>query len=224
MAFIDITGSTFGKWTVVRRTDYKKVVKYLCRCECGIERVVLSASLRSGKSVSCGCFRPETQYQLARREHRGAYVSWVGMKQRVGYPGHIEFHRYGGRGIAMDPRWKSFEVFLADMGPRPPGTSIDRIDTDGNYEPGNCKWSTRAEQMSNTSRCVLVEHEGEQMTLKQLSIKLGLSYDRLHRWHRDGGLPIDQAIARAASSPRRRGQGTTSNLQAPVPGIGSGQC
>ncbi len=96
------------------------------------------------------------------------YRTWHGMKARCGNPLAPNFPRYGGRGIFVCARWaESFEHFLADMGPRPEGQSLDRIDNDGNYEPGNCRWATSAEQMLNCSRNRYATHEGVTRTATQ---------------------------------------------------------
>jgi hypothetical protein len=196
---IKMDGKRFGKWTVVNRTDRKKVVYYFCRCDCGTERSVLSVSLRNGKSVSCGCYQPEKWRQGIRRVHRTTYNSWAGMRQRCNYPKHTEYHRYGGRGITYDSRWKDFSVFLADMGPRPPGTSIDRIDNNGNYCKDNCRWATPEDQISNTVKTVRVEWKGRTLSLKQLAKHLGVNYDTLHKFHRTKGLPIQEAVELASA-------------------------
>lgn len=103
--------------------------------------------LLSGHTKSCGCLRllPKTHGLYKSPEHN----SWGSMCQRVRNPNHIDYKNYGGRGITICERWSKFENFLADMGKRPSGTSIDRINNDGNYEPGNCRWATRKQQNNN---------------------------------------------------------------------------
>ena len=126
-----------------------------CLCECGNKTIVSASYLRNGKIKSCGCLRKEgnnTKHQHTSRSHTPSptYSSWIKAKQRCNNPNVPNWVDYGGRGIKVCDRWlDSFENFLADMGERPDGTTIDRINNDGNYEPGNCKWSTPKEQSNN---------------------------------------------------------------------------
>jgi len=124
------------------------------------------------------------------------------MRQRCFYSKHIEFHRYGGRGITMCEQWNSFEQFLTDMGPCPKGLTLERIDLDGPYSPANCKWATIAEQMNNTSKNIRVEYNSRIYTLKELSEVLGLNYYSLHAYYRRRNLPLADAIAKSARSRR----------------------
>lgn len=126
-----------------------------------------------------------------KRQHKGyktaAYQSWIAMKKRCRYVKHPCYHRYGGRGITVCDRWiDSFENFLADMGPRPEGMTLDRIDNDGNYEPGNCKWSTRAEQTLKRRCNRNIEYRGKTQTLKEWCDELGLKRPRINERLRRG--------------------------------------
>lgn len=155
-----LTGQRFGRLTVIggyERNSRGRVV-WRCRCDCGGTKVTRPHSLLHGITASCGCLHKERCSQAAtihghtsHAQWSGTYISWAQMIQRCTYPKHNRFHRYGGRGISVCQRWRKFENFLADMGERPPGLSIDRRNNDGNYEPSNCKWSTRKEQAAN--RC-----------------------------------------------------------------------
>lgn len=149
-ACVDLTGMTFGKLLVTRREGITKWGKatWLCSCECGGSAVIDTSSLRRGLSKTCGCSHVKhnnTWKGGATRE----YFSWMAMLQRCRNPRSHKYALYGGRGITVAEQWSDFRVFLKDMGPRPEGTSIDRIDPDGNYEPSNCRWATVLEQRAN---------------------------------------------------------------------------
>lgn len=147
----DITGQRFGKlvacWPVGRRWSH---VVWLCVCDCGSLCRPDRHSLNSGKVSNCG--------RWCRKKARDAhsksrtYATWECMIQRCTNPNTKDFKDYGGRGIVVCDRWMIFRNFLADMGERPEGKTLDRIDNDGNYGIGNCKWSTPSEQQRN-KRC-----------------------------------------------------------------------
>ena len=146
----DLSGLRFGRLTVKHRRTV-----WVCRCDCGAEKSFRPHSLTSGDALSCGCLTSARSGPSNSRfkhgwSHSRTAQSWYNMKYRCYDPKHERFADYGGRGITVCDRWRnSFENFLADMGERPPRTSLDRREVDGNYEPGNCRWATPAEQRQN---------------------------------------------------------------------------
>lgn len=155
--FKDIQGKSFGRWKVLGHHKISKSAgtsksSWLCRCSCGEERRVLSNSLLTGSSLSCGCLLDDTRFIKHGMTGSSTYKSWDTMKQRCDNVGTDSYKNYGGRGIAYDPKWETFEGFLEDMGERPEGMTLDRIDNDGNYEKGNCRWACRGVQVYNSRR------------------------------------------------------------------------
>ncbi len=164
----DIQGRRFGRWTVlalIPKDEWRKSkAEWECRCDCGVTKRVIGQNLVRGLTESCGCLRSELLSErkagnLHNLRHGHAfsgyttseYRAWAKMKDRCLNPDSRSFADYGGRGITVCDRWiDGFENFLDDMGPKPgPRLSIDRIDNDGNYEPGNCRWATQSQQNAN---------------------------------------------------------------------------
>jgi hypothetical protein len=177
-SFKDITDQQFGLWTVIKYTGNQK---WLCQCRCGIQRNVNGSDLRNGSSRSCGmgtCTQRSTANTTHGETRKGKspeYQIWLGIKRRCTNPKATGFANYGGRGIKMCERWaKDFTAFLSDMGRRPPGTFIERIDNNGNYEPTNCKWATRLEQANNARSNRLLTLNGETKTATQWARLLNL--------------------------------------------------
>jgi hypothetical protein len=129
------------------------------------------------------------------RERRQLMWIWSEMKSRCHDPRHKQYKDYGGRGIGVCPRWMTFANFLADMGPRPKGLLLDRIDNNGDYEPWNCRWATRQQQNSNRRNCIYVVINGERITLKEACRRLGLKYRPVHKRIKARGWTIDRALS-----------------------------
>jgi hypothetical protein len=158
----NIIGNKYGRLTVLEDTGkrYNTTVIWKCQCDCGNDIEIRGDAIRSGNTKSCGCILKEkvAERNISRSTHghskRGnisrEYNSWANMKTRCYNPKNKDYHIYGGRGIKICERWlNSFDNFFIDMGERPEGKTLDRIDSDGNYEPSNCKWSTPYEQRMN---------------------------------------------------------------------------
>lgn len=193
---IDITGQRFGKLVALERAGrVKRVSLWLCRCDCGREKVIRYGNLASGHTQSCGCSWREAKIKRNTthgRAYTRTYKIWAGMLKRCRNPKSKQWSDYGGRGIEVCEKWHTFENFYADMGDCPDGYSIERIEVNGHYEPGNCKWATSKEQSRNRRDRKRYDYNGESFTLAEWSEKTGISVSSL--WARLKFMTIEEAL------------------------------
>jgi hypothetical protein len=165
-------------------------IKWLYQCACGNTTEVSVSRVRNGYTKSCGCLTTLNHPTTHGMKYTPTYSSWSSAKNRATNPNSKDFHRYGAIGIGMEERWLVFENFLADMGEKPPGMSIDRIDPSRGYEHGNCRWATPLEQVRNRKDLVVVKVENKVMALvdyaKQIGISKGAAHLRLKRGKLEG--------------------------------------
>lgn len=191
-------GKEFGSLKVIAEAEKHPASgrRWVVRCSCGAISTVQGASLRNGKTTSCGrC--SHTTHGMSKTL---TYSSWKGMIERCTAPASRDYHRYGGAGIEVCGRWRDFKNFFNDMGERPSsGHSLDRFpDKDGNYEPGNCRWATAKEQAMNTKSVQLISFNGVTDSIAGWAKSLGLSPQnmkkRLIKW------PLSRAMTEAPRS------------------------
>lgn len=179
MRGIDRTGRVYSRLTVVSEASKPEGSKrtnrqWLCRCECGVMKVVDGADLSRGDVRSCGCFKVEKATKHGKKGSR-VYGIWAGMKKRILNPKEPCYPRYGGAGLEIEEDWKSFEAFYADMGDPPTERhSLDRVENSLGYIRGNCRWATPEEQMNNTKKNRFYEFDGESLTVAQWARKVGI--------------------------------------------------
>lgn len=228
MKLIDITGEKFGRLTVICRVKPvpKQRPRWECLCTCGKTVVVAASNLRTGNTRSCGCIAAEWAVELGTRADivlkrseghivhghsaRGRlspeYRAWIAMKARCYQESSKDFANWGGRGIKVCERWKSsFESFLSDMGSKPRGASLDRIDPNADYGPQNCRWATIAQQGGENKRSnIRVEVEGEVFdgiaaACRKLGTSVQAAYSRIQ-----AGMPASEAVSIPARKWRRQ--------------------
>lgn len=202
---IDLSGLKFGKLTVIEKSKVRlgrRYVCWLCRCECGVEIVVRGDRLRDGHKKFCSRGNhPRPKLDIGRRLAR---KSWESAWARVTATTGKKWRNYGSRGITMCERWRDFEAFLTDMGPRPDVLhTLDRINNDGNYEPGNCRWTNKSEQRRNSRGAIWIEYEGERHRLSDFCEARGLSYS-IVKGRISLGWPIELAISAPKGKHRKR--------------------
>lgn len=197
---IDLTGQRFGKLVVITRAESKNGARWLCKCDCGIEKVIQGGHLRSGSTESCGCDKLSA---IARgnRKHGETktrlYKIWIGMKSRCYDERHIAWHRYGGRGIRICPDWLyNFEAFRdwALANGYSENLTIDREKNDQGYYPANCRWITAIQQQANKSTTRFIEFGGERLPMSHWARRIGITPQSLSQRIK-AGWPLEDALA-----------------------------
>lgn len=188
---IDLTGQTFGRWTVVSLDPTSvKPKRWHCVCECGTKRIVAGQNLRNGRSTSCGCYASEwsVEKHTTHGMHKhAAYRSWRSMSARCSLSTDPGYAEYGGRGITVCEQWRDFAGFWKDMGPTwAEGLSLDRIDNDKGYEPRNTRWATDRQQANNRRNNQMIPTPIGPMTLSNAAREFGINRATLDRRMRDG--------------------------------------
>ena len=175
---------TFIEFTGKKTADGHRLARF--QCACGNEAVVARSRARCGYTKSCGCLAAESKPNLTHGYRNSAtYSSWQSAKDRSTNPRSKDFHGYGGAGIGFADRWLSFESFLEDMGERPEGTSLDRIDGTKGYEPGNCRWATLIQQARNKKSGYIWHVKGQVFeTIYEAADHFGVSAQSVLRWVR----------------------------------------
>ena len=192
-AFIDLKNKTFGRLTALYvESNVDGVISWMCECNCELKNrvIVLGSSLRSGHTKSCGCLFKEHASQFSKTHgmrNTPIYTSWQSMKDRCNNVNNKDYYLYGGRGIIYNIKWNSFEEFYKDMGETWfLGGTIDRINTNGNYEPNNCRWATMKEQNLNKNSNIICIINGENLALSEVSIKYNIIYTTLIARYKSG--------------------------------------
>lgn len=200
----DLVGKKFGRLSVIRRFGKKRAsITWECRCDCGsVVTSVLTSSLRSGNTKSCGCLQREA---TARSNYRhGAavrgrlsrtYIVWRGIISRC-----KNNPEYAGRGITVCDRWKTYSNFLIDMGERPAGLTIERTDNNAGYSKENCIWANRTQQSRNRRSLRLLTYQGKTMPVSQWAENVGLPYHVLTQRVRKLGWDTERALTTPVST------------------------
>jgi hypothetical protein len=201
------SGDRYGRLVAVEKlgAQSSRHAVWLFRCDCGTTKAIRASKVRHAQTRSCGCMRRERiRHGHARNGDASTeYSSWTSMLQRCLNPNNAAYPHYGGRGITVCERWRSFENFLADMGPKPSSAhSLERKKNDKGYEPGNVIWATRFEQNRNKRTTRLVVYQGREMCLEDAAASAGLTESGL-RYRLYRGLSLEAPAV--PPSGRRRG-------------------
>ena len=215
-SFIDITGERYGMLTVLSLDSMGvQGARWVCRCDCGIIKTIGVKNLRSGSTVSCGCYAVKSLKEMVRSKvlthghlkgHKVSptYRTWVNMISRCTNKNIPNYQDYGGRGIVVCERWRKFTNFLEDMGERPKGMSIDRIDVNGSYCKENCRWATNVQQSNNRRSNHTITYGDKTLTISQWARELNMKQQTL--WRRlNVGWSIEDAFTKEIRNTESKG-------------------
>lgn len=197
----DLTGKKFGRLTVLKHCGSNKYGRslWLCQCECGNKKIILGNSLLSKLTISCGCYNTEI-IKRTNLKHNMSYSKlyrvWGSMKTRCYNKNFMYYYNYGGRGIKVCDEWKNdFYKFYnwAIKNGYQDNLTIDRINNDGDYEPSNCRWTTRAEQNNNMRKNIIIDYNGEEKTISQWATEFNLTRTALY-YRIKRGWDIEKAL------------------------------
>ena len=166
-----LIGQRFGRLVVVSSTNSVAI----CRCDCGSIHEASTWNIRYGRTRSCGCLKAQGNHITHGKTGTLTHKRWLAMTRRCRDENCIGYENYGGRGIRVCERWSEFVNFLADMGECPHGLTLDRIDPDGNYEPGNCRWADKRTQARNTRANRMMTWNGRTLCVEEWAEVLGIS-------------------------------------------------
>lgn len=200
----DLTGKKYGRWTVIKYVGFvNSNYRWLCRCDCGTEKIVSSNTFRSGKSVSCGCYARELASSKAKHsccvnyQTKKIYNVWNSMIQRCVNPNNKAYKHYGKRGIKVCDEWRTSKNFVdwAYANGYKEGLTIDRIDTNGNYEPNNCRWVDMLTQANNTNRNHILTIGNETHTIAEWARLKGINVASIY-WRVKQGMSFEEAVTK----------------------------
>lgn len=198
-AHFKMIGERFNRLVVLsEQGKSNRGYDYLCQCDCGNQKVINGSLIRKNQVRSCGCIKSEiikkknTTHGLTKSP---AYQSWQAMKNRCLNENQKSFNNYGGRGIEICKSWLSFENFIADMGERPIGTTLERIDNNKGYSKENCKWATITEQSRNTRQVVNLTFQGKSMCMMDWAKETGIPYPTIQD-RRNRGWSTERILTR----------------------------
>lgn len=209
MRLIDRRGERYERLVVIERAPNAGPkdtnARWVCRCDCGRAVIAYGQDLAREKFKSCGCLNAEriTKHGMATLP---VYRVWIQMRSRCRNPNDDSFHNYGGRGIMVCPEWENFGTFHKDMGPRPKGCTLDRIDNNGPYSKENCRWATYKEQLNNRRNNRMLTVFGRTQTFSQWADECGIPWTTLRSRIERYGWPLEQAVTLARRPGRKPGE------------------